>query len=69
MPRTKIDEKESDIATQQSDEQPDHTDMPDLENEEAAAQRRNQQGKSLEILTPNQMISRLTNSLRPIKEK
>ena len=67
MPRTKIDEKESDIATQQSDEQPDTTDMPDLESEEAAAQRRNQQGKSLEILTPNQMISRLTNSLRPTK--
>ena len=31
---------------QKSDEQPDTTDMPDLESEESAAQRRNQQGKS-----------------------
>ena len=31
---------------QKSDEQSDTTDMPDLENEESAAQRRNQQGKS-----------------------
>ena len=42
--RTKIDEKESSIAIQQSDEQPDTTDIPDLESEESAAQRRNQQG-------------------------
>ena len=39
------------------------TDMPDLESEESAAQRRNQQGKGLKILTPNQMLSRLPISL------
>ena len=44
LSRTKIDEKESDMRTQQLDERPDTTDMPDLECEESAAQRRNQQG-------------------------
>ena len=53
--RTKIDEKESGITTQQ----PDTTDMPDLKTEESAAQRRNQQGKGSKILKPNQMLSRL----------
>ena len=33
--------------------------MPDLESEESAAERRNQAGKALKILTPNQMLSRL----------
>ena len=65
--RTKIDEKESGIATQQSDKQPDTTDMPDLESEESAAQRRNQQGQGLKRLTPNQMISRLPISLAQLK--
>ena len=37
--------------------------MPELESEEFAAQRRNQQGKGLKILTPNQMLSRLPISL------
>ena len=41
--------------------------MPDLESEESAAQRRNQQGKGLKILTPNQIISRLPISLAQIK--
>ena len=41
LSRTKIDEKESGIATQQSDEQLENTDMPDLEREESTAQRRN----------------------------
>ena len=67
MLRTKIDEKESGIATQQSDKQPDTTDMPDLESEESAAQRRNQQGQGLKRLTPNQMISRLPISLAQLK--
>ena len=35
------------------------TDIPDLESEESAIQRRNQQGKGLKILTPNQMLRRL----------
>ena len=51
-----INREESDTVTQQSDEQPDTTDMPDLESEEPTAQRKNQQGKVLKILTPNQML-------------
>ena len=42
--------------------------MPDLEYEESAAQR-NQQGKGLKILTPNQMLSRLPISLAQIKAR
>ena len=49
------------------DEQPDTTNMPELKNEESAKQRRNQQGKGLEILTPNQMLSRLPISLAQLK--
>ena len=37
--------------------------MPDLESEESAEQRRNQRGQGLKILTPNQMLSRLPISL------
>ena len=40
--------------------------MTDLEYEESAAQR-NQQGKGLKILTPNQMLSRLPISLAQLK--
>ena len=43
--------------------------MPDLESEEFAAQRRNQQGKGLKILTPNQMPSRLPISLAQLKAR
>ena len=50
-----------------TDEQPDTANMPELENEESAKQRRNQQGKGLEILTPNQMLSRLPISLVQLK--
>ena len=67
MFKAKIDEKESSITTQQSDEQPSTTDMPDLESEESAAQRRYQQGQGLKILTPNQMLSRLPISLAQLK--
>ena len=41
--------------------------MPDLESEEYAAQRRNQQRKELKILTPNQMLSRLPIFLVQLK--
>ena len=41
--------------------------IPDLESEESAAQRRNQQGQGLKILTPNQMLSRLPISLAQAK--
>ena len=40
------------------DKQPDTTDMPDLESEESAVQRRFQPGKGLKILAPNEMLSR-----------
>ena len=43
--------------------------MPDLENGESAAQRRNQQRQGLKILTPNQMLSRLLISLVRLKAK
>ena len=49
------------------DEQLDTTDMPELESEESAAQKRNQQGKGLKVLTPNQMLSRLPNFLAQLK--
>ena len=58
------DEKTDD---QKDDEQPDTTDMLELESEESAAQRRNQQGKDLKILTPNQMLSRLPIVLAQLK--
>ena len=35
----------AELRKQKSDEQPDTTDMPDLESEESAAQGRNQQGQ------------------------
>ena len=41
--------------------------MLDLESEESAEERRNQQGKDLKILTPNQMLSRLPSSLAQLK--
>ena len=41
--------------------------MPKLENEESDAERRNQPGKSIKILTPNQMLSRLPISLAQLE--
>ena len=43
----KNDEDNLEIFKKESDEQPDTKDIPDLDNEESAAQRRNQQGKGL----------------------
>ena len=57
------DEGSLEIFKKESDQQPDTTDMPELETEESVAQRKNQQGKGLKILTPNQMLSRLPISL------
>ena len=50
-------------SNQESDEEIDTTDMPDLESEESTAERRNEQGQGLKMLTPNQMLSRLLISL------
>ena len=52
---------------EKTDEQPDTTNMPELESEESAQQRRNQQGKGLKILTPSQILSRLPISLAQLK--
>ena len=41
--------------------------MPELESEESAAQRKNQQGKSLKILTSNPMLGRLPIVLSQLK--
>ena len=72
MPLKLADEKELrfEEKRQKFDEQPDTTDMPELENEKSAEQRRkekNQQGVGLKILTPNQMLSRLPCSLAELK--
>ena len=45
----------------------DATDMPDLETEESASQRRNQKGQGLKMLTSEQMLSRLPISLAQLK--
>ena len=62
-------EKESDEESMLENEQPDITDMPDLESKESAAQRRSQQGKYLKILTPNQMLSRIANFFSAVKSR
>ena len=52
-------EKGTDEESTLEGEKIDTTDMPELESEEFAEQRINQQGKGLKLLTPNQMPSRL----------
>ena len=51
------------IVEGSSYEQPDTTDVPELESEESATQRNKQVTSGLEILTPDQMLSRLAFSL------
>ena len=41
--------------------------MPELESKESAAQRREQEGQGLKILTPQQMLSRIPISLAQLK--
>ena len=41
--------------------------MPKVEDEEFAAERRNQQGQGQKILTPNEMLSRLPITLAQLK--
>ena len=61
-------EKETDEDTDEdTDEEIDTTIMPELESEESSAERRNQQGKSLTILSPSQMLSRLSITLAQLK--
>ena len=49
------------------DKQLDITNISEFESEESAAEKRNQQGKGLKILTPSQMLSRLPISLVQLK--
>ena len=48
-------------------EESDTTNMPVLESEEPAAERRNQKRKGLKILTPDQILSRLPITLAQLK--
>ena len=59
--------EKSDKEKRESNEKLDTTDMPELESEESAAERRNQQGKGLKILTSDQMLSRLPITLAQLK--
>ena len=52
---------------EQPNEQPDTTDMPNLESEESAAQGKELKLKGLKILTPNQIFNRLPISLAQLK--
>ena len=54
-------------SNNKSDEQPDNPDMSELEIEESAAERRNQQGQGLKILTPDQMLNRLPITFAQLK--
>ena len=51
----------------ETDEEMDTTIMPELETEESTAERRNQQGKGIKILTPSKMLSRLPISLAQLE--
>ena len=60
-------EEQSHSEKQESDEQPDTTNMPELESEESAKQYKRQSGVGLKILTPDQMLSRLPITLAQLK--
>ena len=61
-------QEETDEETdKETDEEMDTTIMPELESEESTAERRNQQGKGIKILTPSQMLSRLPISLAQLQ--
>ena len=64
-----MEKKSDEESDEESDtlEAIDTADMPDLECEESATQRTNQQVWGLKILTPNQMLSRLPISLAQLK--
>ena len=66
-------EKETDEKTDGEstleNEEIDTTDMSKLESEEFFEQRRNKQGKGLEVLKPKQMLSRLPITLAQLKAR
>ena len=59
--------EKSDREKQESDEQPDTTNMLELESEESAEENKKQRGVGLKILTPDQMLSRLSITLVQLK--
>ena len=63
----KADDEADDKADNETDEQPDTIDMSDLESEESAEKRRNEEGQGLKILTPDQMLIRLPITLAQLK--
>ena len=67
--RQKSDQLNKMITDKADNEQLETIDVPDLESEESAEQRRKQKGQGLryKILTPQQMLSRLPISLAQLK--
>ena len=66
--RVKLRKQKADSKTDETgDEQPETTGMSDLESEVSAEQRRETEGQGVKILTPQQMLSRLTISLAQLK--
>ena len=62
-----IDEGADEQPNKEADEQPDTTEMSDLESEKSVKQKRNKKGFELKILTPDQMFNRLPISLAQLK--
>ena len=54
-------------AEKETDEELDTKIVPELESEESATERRNQQREGEKILTPNQLLSRLPISSAQLK--
>ena len=59
--------KKSDREKQESDEQPDTTNMSESESEESAEQNKKQRGVGLKVLAPDQILSRLPITLAQLK--
>ena len=57
------------ILEPKTNEKQDTRNMPELESEESAAERKNQQGQGLKILTPDQMLSRLPITVAKLKAR
>ena len=64
---TQMDFRQKKKTDEERDEEIDTKIMPKLESEESAAERRNQPGKGIKILTPNQMLSSLPISLAQLE--
>ena len=62
-----IDEGADEQPNKEADEQPDTTEMSDLESEKSVKQKRNKKEFKLKILTPDQMFNRLPISLAQLK--